>query len=183
MLHANQISNVVSRVLWAIKKEHNSSIYAIIDTARAPIVYSRVAESKNQKVCLMIGEQARELAVVAPYLLRLHENDTLSQWLFEQGLGESWCIFAESAEPFIQLRNHFRSLLRVTDDTGKSLFFRYYDPRVLRVFFPTCDPEQLKMMFGPVLRYVVESETGNEVIEYSVTDQFKLVQNFIKLIN
>jgi hypothetical protein len=121
------------------------------------------------------------LAAVAPYLVELGKNDPLSQWLFNQGWGKSWYIFAESAASFVQLRNHVRSFYRVTNDMGKQLFFRYFDPRVLRVFFPTCDPQQLSNIFGPVRRYVLESETGNELIEYTVTDQFKLVQSSIPL--
>jgi hypothetical protein len=181
MAHVNPMTNNVSRALWATKKDHDSSIYVVIDTARAPSIYPQVAGSKNRKASLLSGEQARKLAAVAPCLVQLGENDPLSQWLFSQGWGKSWCIFAESVAPFVEMRNHVRSFFRVTDHTGKQLFFRYYDPRVLREFFPTCDSQQLCNMFGPVRRYVLESETGRELMEYSVTNQFKLVQNVIQL--
>jgi hypothetical protein len=181
MAQVNPMINNVSRALWATQKEHAGSMYVIIDTARAPVIYPKVAISNNRKACLLLGDQARKLATVAPYVIQLGENDSLSQWLFSQGWGKSWCIFVESAASFVQVRNHVRSFFRVTDDTGKQLFFRYYDPRVLRDFFPTCDPQQLCNMFGPVRRYVMESETGNEMMEYTVTKQFRLVENTFKL--
>ena len=37
-------------------------------------------------------------------------------------------------------------------------YFRYYDPRVLRVYLPTCNARELQTVFGPVLRYLVEDE-------------------------
>jgi hypothetical protein len=171
----------IGRTLWTAKKEADGKIYVVIDAARAPFIYRQLAGSSNRRACLLTGEQASMLAAVAPYLVELGKNDPLSQWLFNQGWGKSWYIFAESAASFVQLRNHVRSFYRVTNDMGKQLFFRYFDPRVLRVFFPTCDPQQLSNIFGPVRRYVLESETGNELIEYTVTDQFKLVQSSIPL--
>lgn len=181
MAHVDPNTNNISRILWATKKGADSNIYAIIDTARAPLIYPKLAGSANPKACLLMGEQARKLAAVAPYLVQLGENDPLLQWLFNQGWGKSWYIFAESDAPFVQLRNHVRSFYRVTDDTGKPFFFRYFDPRVLRDFFPACDPQQLCSMFGPVRRYVLESETGNGLTEYTVTDQFNLVQDNMQL--
>ena len=181
MAHSELNANDIGRALWATKKEFDDNMYAVVDAARAPSIYPQVAESDNRKACLLMGEQAQQLASVAPYLVQISESDALSQWLFTQGWGKSWCIFAESSAPFVELRNHLRSFYRVVDDTGKQLFFRYFDPRVLRDFFPTCDPQQLSNMFGPVRRYVLESETGNEWIEYTVTNQFKLVENAIQL--
>jgi len=181
MAPMNSNQNNIGRTLWGTKKETGSSIYAIIDTARAPLIYPKLAESNNRKACLLMGEQARKLASVAPYLVQLGKNDPLLQWLLNQGWGKSWYIFLESGAPFVQVRNHARSFYRITDDMGKQFFFRYFDPRVLRGFFPTCDPQQLCNMFGPVRRYFLESETVNELIEYMVTDQFKLVQSHIQL--
>ena len=49
-----------------------------------------------------------------------------------------------------ELRRHFRKFLKVEDPKGKSLIFRYYDPRVLRVYLPTCNAMELQTVFGPV---------------------------------
>jgi hypothetical protein len=38
-----------------------------------------------------------------------------------------------------------------------------HDPRVLRVFLPTCTPEQLKQMFGPVDVFLAENELADSV--------------------
>ena len=41
-------------------------------------------------------------------------------------------------------------LLWVRDEGQRQLYFRFYDPRVLPVFLPTCDAEQRRQVFGPV---------------------------------
>jgi hypothetical protein len=46
----------------------------------------------------------------------------------------------------------------VKTEEGEELYFRFYDPRVLRIFLPTCDREQLKDFFGPVDYYLCEDE-------------------------
>ena len=181
MSDSNDFFNAVNRVLWSSDRQDQGKIYAILDAARDNAIYPKLAESDNKKVCLLMGEQARELATVAPYLIELDEDDPFTQWLLDQGWGKSWGIFAESTATFIGLRNHFRSFLRVANEDGTTLFFRYYDPRVLRVFLPTCDQEQLETMFGPVNRYFTEGEEDNKLIEYACTDKFKLIKDVINL--
>lgn len=171
-----EVQNAVNRILWS--GDDQNKIYALLDAARDGMIYQKLAESDVEKVCLFIGEQARKLATVAPYLVELDQEDPFIQWLFENGWGKSWGIFAESEATFIELRHHFRSFLRVVDENGKTLFFRYYDPRVIRVFLPTCDKDQLLTMFGPVRRYFVEDEDSNTIIQYSLRNN-KLIQNVV----
>jgi hypothetical protein len=47
------------------------------------------------------------------------------------------------------------------------LVFRFYDPRVLSIFLPTCLPEQITEMFGPVTRFFAEAHDGAAIAEYS----------------
>ena len=181
MSDSNDLLDAVNRALWLGNGQDQGRFFAILDTARDSIIYSRLAESENQKTCLLIGKQARELATVAPYLVELDKDDPFTQWILEQGWGKSWGIFVETETTFKKLRNHVRSFLRVADEDGKTLFFRYYDPRVLRVFLPTCDAEQLEKMFGPVDRYCVEGEGGNSLLQFSLRDS-KLIQDETSLV-
>ena len=57
------------------------------------------------------------------------------------------------------LRSHLRRFLIVLDeDTGKKLYFRFYDPRVLRAFLPTCSKIQVADMFGEIGMFLLEGE-------------------------
>jgi hypothetical protein len=64
------------------------------------------------------------------------------------------------------LRRHFRRFLRVKDARDKVLYFRYYDPRVLRAYLPGCTPGDLHAVFGPVLTYLVESRDPEKILVF-----------------
>jgi hypothetical protein len=140
--------------------------YAILDAARSDRIYAKLLETNVPAVCLFRGDKARELAHVAPYLVQLDPQDAFTRWFLETGWGKSWGVFVESTDSLDQLKHHFRSLLTVYDENGNSLFFRYYDPRVLRVYLPTCNAGEIKTVFGPVGFYVLEDEDPSVFLRF-----------------
>jgi hypothetical protein len=118
--------------------------------------------------CLYSGELKPDLAEVAPYLVRLEPGSEFTLWVLEQGWGNHWGIFALSAADLRELRRHFRRFLTVYDPSGKPLLFRYYDPRVLRTYLPTCNPEELSTLFGPVSCYLLEGEKPEEMLRFQL---------------
>ena len=62
-----------------------------------------------------------------------------------------------SAAPFEEIRRHLRRFLRVKDERGRRLLFRYYDPIVLAAFLPTCTAAELAEVFGPIDAFLVET--------------------------
>ncbi len=71
---------------------------------------------------------------------------------------------------FGDLHRHFRHFLIVKDESGRKLYFRFYDPRVLRVFLPTCTKTQLREFFGPVEVFVLEDENPTNALVFSLED-------------
>jgi hypothetical protein len=162
---------VIQRLWEPLTPETQAEIYAILDAARDPRIYQGIRHDSPEAYCsLYRGEQAEELQEVAPYLVRLHPETPLTRWLIDLGWGESWGIFLESSASMRELRRHFRRFLMVYDEEGKPLYFRYYDPRVLRLYLPTCNGAELHMLFGPVDRYCAESEDGAMLLEYRRID-------------
>lgn len=156
--------------LWRPRADGSlPQIYAIVDGARAEQASAQAAEAETEYCCLYRGELDPELAKAAPYLVKLTPELPFTAWLL-RGWGESWGIFVESAADLRILRRHFRTFLMVYDEDGKPLYFRYYDPRVLRAFLPTCNADDLKVLFGPVDDYLMESEDGAEVLRFAVAD-------------
>jgi len=49
---------------------------------------------------------------------------------------------------------------------NKKVLFRFYDPRVLRVFLPTCTSKEVLEFFGPITRYVLEGEEPIVILQY-----------------
>ena len=97
-------------------------------------------------------------------------DSPFSDWILTEGWGRNWGIFVVSKADFRTLRQHFRSLLTVYDPDKVPLFFRYYDPRVMRVYLPTCNADELETVFGPVDRYVLEAEDGQSPLRCELKD-------------
>jgi hypothetical protein len=153
-------------------------LYAILDAARDERIYpglKRLARTE-QILGLYQGRAAGELAAVAPYLVGLGTTDRVFDWLWEQGWGESWGIFLWSLVSPDTLRAHFRRLTMVQSDAGARLLFRFYDPRVLGAFLPTCDAAQLREMFGPVQRFMLEQDGGRAVVSFRAVEQAASMQ-------
>jgi hypothetical protein len=154
--------------------ETNSSVYAVLDGAAIPDLLDMFDEFEPVRVCLLRGVDDLELAATAPYLVQLKGEAPFTEWLLAEGLGEHGGIFAIVPEgiPFIDLRKHFRDLVRVCLPEGETVLFRFYDPRVCNTFLPTCSQDQLQEFFGPVIRYLAvqksESEDQVELIEYAL---------------
>jgi len=161
----------VIRHLWQpTELQMSPHIYAILDAARNAQIYLRLFGSDSEYCCLYRGELPSELAEVAPYLVTLEQHAPYTSWLMSQGWGDSWGIFLESSASLNALRRHFRRFLMVYDEEGKSLYFRYYDPRVWRVYLPTCNAAELQAVFGPVSRYCIEGEDSDTLLDYACVD-------------
>jgi hypothetical protein len=167
--------------LWQLAENDPSlQLYALLDAARDARIHSRLVEDKAKALSLFRGEKARELAEVAPYLFALDRDGPLIDWLLEYGWGNSWGIVVESAFSLSELRRHFQSLIMIYDEKARPLYFRYYDPRVLRVYLPTCNETELSSVFGPVSSYYLEGEESNVLLHYSLSDR-RLMERKVRL--
>ena len=141
-------------------------IYVVLDGASIPDLRMKLYEMRPQHVCLYRGELEPDIAEVAPYLVRMVADTDFSNWVLTEGWGKHWGIFAQSRYSLEELRKHFRSFLTVHDENGKPFLFRYYDPRVLRTFLPTCNKEELKKIFGIILNFALEDENPEIILNY-----------------
>jgi len=64
------------------------------------------------------------------------------------------------------MRRHLRRFLIVRAPDGKRLYFRYYDPRVLSVYLPTCNAAELQYIFGPVRQFVCEGPDPTVLLRF-----------------
>lgn len=144
-------------------------LFAIVDGAAAPALFGQLHRHAPEYVCLY-REVPPDLAETAPYLVRLTQDGRFTQWLFDQGWGKQWGIFARIGDQLglKQVRHHFRTFLKVECPNGRPGYFRYYDPYVLRDYLPTCNEAETSVIFGPVDAYYVEGTQENIVLRYTV---------------
>ena len=150
--------------------DSESKVYAVLDGASVPKLLEHLAPHAGEYECLYRGELKPDLAAAAPYLVSLKPDSELTEWIVEKGWGKHWGVFIRSEAELPALRRHFRTFLIVHTSEGKPLYFRYYDPRVLRVHLPTCNAEELNQMFGPVTAYLMEAEKPGALMQFRLKD-------------
>ena len=142
-------------------------LYALLDASREPSVLKVILESKEEYQSLYEGPQGAQLAHFAPYLIRVPEKSSLLDALVQQAWSKSWGVFVTCDKPLKDLRTHFRHFLTVKLPDGQQVYFRYYDPRVLRLFLPTCLLEETTQFFGPVKHFLMEAEDAKLALHFT----------------
>lgn len=161
----------VEEALWPVALEGKSRLWAVLDGARDSGIFRALDLLERDYCCLYAGKLDPRLARAAPYLVRLEKGDPFSDFLLDEGWGCNWGTFLRTRTSYAELRKNLRTFLRVKDESGRRMIFRWYDPRVLRVYLPTCSAGELRTVFGPVDCYLVEKAGGREIVEYSLGDQ------------
>jgi len=122
----------------------NAPLYAILDAARDRRVLEVLREHAERHQSLYDGLPGETLEDVAPYLVGpMRKDSRLLDILCEEGLGRRWGMYCTSFEKFVEVRRHFRRFLMVDlESTGERVYFRFYDPGVMRIYWPTCSRGQ-----------------------------------------
>ena len=153
--------------------ESEEQVFAILDAARRQEVAVKPYEFQTRWVSLYRGEPEEALYDVAPYLVFLgnHEerNQGLIQWVEKELWGDSCGVFIYSKVGLDELFEHFQKFLIVSDEGGTPFYFRFYDPRILRCYLPTCNEDELRIFFGPVSSFVMESRMSNRKVCFSLS--------------
>jgi Domain of unknown function (DUF4123)/FHA domain len=144
------------KALGALRGE--AGLYAILDAARDARIKALVDVCEEEARSLFDGREGEALVEVAPYLVRFGERSELLEVVVNEGWGDAWGVFLTSGRPFDEVRRRLRRSLMVNDEeTGKRLYFRFYDPRVLRLFLPACTARQRSELTGmEIERFLVE---------------------------
>ncbi len=144
--------------------------YAIIDGASLPGLIAQIESYPTEYCCLFLGKLHPALAAAAPYLIKLQQYSHTMEWLLNSW-GQHIGIFAlaKKERDFNTVRKHFRGFLRITGSDDKPAFLRYYDPRFLRRYLPTCDKNQIQTVFGSVIHtYIAEGKDPRSIMRYWV---------------
>lgn len=153
--------------LLAILRGELQPVYALLDAAVDPDVLKVLYESKEERQSLLEGVQGARLVHFAPHLVRLPQKSPLLETLVRKAWGKHWGVYIACAKPLPELRAHLRQFLVATVPGNKQLHFRYYDPRILRIFLPTCFPEEINQFFGPVKYFAMEDENPEVLLRFS----------------
>jgi hypothetical protein len=134
-------------------------LWGVFDAARSEAVLEALRASVDPARSLYEGTGGDALGDAAPWLVRFREDSGLLARLVSEGWGDGWGIYLDFSGTEKDLRRHLRRFLVVEEeDSGRKLYLRYYDPRVLRDFLGTCSARQLDLLFGDIEAFHVEGE-------------------------
>ena len=165
-----ELEEITQRFWKRVDGKSRLRLFAVLDAARAGEIYPALLSTDLHYRCLYRGELPSTLAKVAPYLVRLPFDSAFLDFLANRGWGDSWGLFIISTSQIDPLRQHLRRFLRVKDEGGRTLLFRYYDPRVMRIFLPTCDSKQLELLYAELESFVIEDQDGEGATEFNLVD-------------
>ena len=164
----DKIVEAVSPILF---KEDGANVFAVLDGASVPDLLDKLYGTQRPEFeCLYAGEIKPDLAEVATYLVRLESKSEFTEWVIKEGWGKHWGVFVVAPADFLAMRHHLRRFLLVHGSDGKSFYFRYYDPRVLRTYLPSCNSGELTEFFGPVKTWVLEGEDPAALLRFDFAD-------------
>lgn len=143
------------------------TLYCLVDAAAEPELYARLKALGSEVRCLYLkgvhyegAVMSPELAAAAPYLLPVDTGNDRVVALVTEGVGRARQILAASAAPAAQVLAHCSEITRARDEEGGQFHFRYFDPRVLRAYLPTCTREEKALFFGPLDAVWAEQADG-----------------------
>jgi hypothetical protein len=168
-------------ILYQTSFAQDKQLYIILDAARVEQMPAQLFELEDdpEYFSLFFDTPQAELIDVAPYLVKVDIDSRLLTWMLEEGWGKSWGIFISATMELEELFEHLRQFLKVKELEGEELFFRFYDPRVLRIFLPSCNFQEIMQFFGAVGSYMAESEDGEKLLEFSKGDGRLEVNEYI----
>lgn len=151
-------------------QNRDGDLFCLLDAARDEKILPMLQKSNVKFMSLYQGESQRQLPHVAPYLIEFQKDSVFLEKLLRNGWGKRWCSFFTSDAPFALLRKHFRKFLFAQDERGETVYFRFYDPSILRTFLGSCNAEELSEVFGQITKIFTENETPAQVLQFTLTD-------------
>ncbi len=144
-------------------------VFAIYDGARrSPGLYRDLSDSGLPHECLFGGQIVSPLLEAAPWCVHLGFHEAKGREFFCRNWGSAAGIYL-TALPNAELkavRAQLKRLLRVQLPSGSKALFRFYDPRVFRVFAPTCDTAQWRLLASDHHNWWCESEDAAQLLQY-----------------
>ncbi len=146
--------------------EDQANVYAVIDAASCPDLEAKFNEHQPQFECLFAGKLKQDVARAAPYVVLLEAESDFTNWVIDEGWGNHWGIFAASPVEMKLMHRPLRKYLMVRDPDNTPVYFRYYDPRVFRVYLPTCTTQEADLIYGKTLWFAMENKDGSALMRF-----------------
>ena len=125
--------------------------YLLLDSSQIPDIHARLHQLAINAAphALYLTTQYAELASCGPVLVAVEPDSPLAQAFAEQWQARAG-IWLETDADEHTLIAHLRSLIHVKLEGGVPAFFRYYDPRLTRLWLADLTAGERDRLMGPV---------------------------------
>lgn len=152
-------------------------LFAVLDTARHPQILDLLTQFSPLNCQLVLnGETGDPPSAHSACVVEILQNGSAAEQsraqafletLLHFGWGKSWGIFCTSDASVGKLCAHVRDFLLVRTNSQPAVYVRLYDPGILRALLPTCPPQDLSTIFGPIMSCMMESERSEKMLMFS----------------
>jgi hypothetical protein len=166
---ASDADQIAAALRAHIKLSSGERLYGVVDAAQDCALAFEAKNGYGKEIrSLFQGNAAPALAQVAPYLVPIDpDSGYLRNWAARFGKNAGVLLTTRATES--ELHGHLRDIFVVKDETGQEFFFRFYDPRVISTFLPTCTPLELTKFYGPVTTWCYEAVPQNAYLRFSLS--------------
>jgi hypothetical protein len=149
-------AGIAAALRAALPPRPGKHVYGVVDAAScADLAFEAQIKHGQQIRSLFLDEVAKQAWNVAPYLVPVDPaSPYLDSWAKKWGTNAGVLLVTEADVE--TLHRHLREIFVVQDETGQEYLFRFYDPRVLRAFLPTCTAAQRRAFYGPIEEFYVD---------------------------
>lgn len=187
IIDSESTKTTVEEFLLGKAADDDYNLYGIVDSARNEEVFRYLITGNVIYKSLFEGTMDVQSFGVSGFLVECKKESSLFQWMTTEVWGNSCCIFFTSKSSFDELFIHFQQFNRVYLEDDEVVLFRYYDPRVLRVYLPSCNHNEIDAFFGDVNNFFAESENPEKInmftnggeTEALFTSAYKIINNKI----
>ncbi len=162
------INGLIRRVLAQSAPRSRTRVYLLLDAARDPRIHDAINTLGTRRHCIF-GDVPPALARVAPHLVAADTDTPIVSTFASEGRNRSWGMMLRSEASIDDLAEHLYGLVRARLPSGQEVLFRFWDPRIMRAYLPTCTPDELTRVFGPIEAFLIEQGNG-EWLTYARTE-------------
>lgn len=173
----SSLRNILLRQL-EVSGGNKSKCFAVVDAAKDSSIPIFLNGLKANYESLLQGEDAIQLASVAPYLVELSESTNTINWYLDKVYGYGLGFVMVTSATIEDLSQYWTKKVysELTDKEPKR-YFRYYDPVVLRDYLEFLqDESDLLDFFGESSTLLVEDGDPERLLSYSIIAKSNRVQ-------
>jgi hypothetical protein len=141
--------------------------FILIDAAITGDIIERGKEINQDFVSLYRGKEEEDFENIGPYLFAFQAKSLFSSWVFDNAWGGNLGIIIETTASLEECLLHFQKYIVIKNNGGREHYFRFYDPRVLKVVLPGYDNKKLAEFFGPVEKFTLEGDNKETAVTFS----------------